>query len=251
MAVILFRIQIIRMLNIQSLKSELDWFNQRLQDGGPVYTETNLDHFIVEPWNALSSLLIVLPAIYWMFRVRKEFRDYKFLMYCIPLMILGGSGSTLFHAFRTSTFFLVMDVLPTAILTLSITIYFWIKVLPKWWYLFYIIVPSILLRFWIFSSDDLPEFLAINLSYVMTGLLIGIPLLLIQLKTKFYKIIQVLTVILLFSGAIFFRGMDAQQINILPMGTHFLWHALTGFGAYFILYYLYYFRKKELDLREI
>lgn len=235
------------MLIYQSLHLLSEWYNRRLQDGGPIYTETNIGQFIVEPWNALSSILIVLPAIYWLFRIGKDFRDYKFLIYCIPLMILGGTGSTLFHAFRASSFFLVMDILPTAILTLSITIYFWIKVFKHWWYILFIILPTIILRFWIFSFANLTEFMAINLSYIMTGILIGLPLIFIQIKSRFYKITEVIMAILLFSGAIVFRGLDSKEITFLPMGTHFLWHALTGFGAYFILSYLYSFRTRELE----
>ncbi|MCF8368079.1 MAG: hypothetical protein K9G76_03495 [Bacteroidales bacterium] len=139
-----------------------------------------------------------------------------------------------------------MDILPTAILTLSITIYFWIKVFPKWWYMFFVIVPTVLLRFWLFASANLSEFMAINLSYTITGILIGLPLLIIQVKTKFYKITEVLVAIVLFIAAILFRGMDAKDIHLLPMGTHFLWHAFTGFGAWFLLAYLFHFREREL-----
>ena len=232
------------MFKIHIFHSETDWFNQRLGDGGPVYTETNPDHFIVEPWNAISSLLIVIPALFWLLTIRKEPGNFKFLFYCIPLMILGGLGSTLFHAFRNSRVFLLLDILPTAILTLSLMIYFWLKVFKRWWYVFFVITASIVIRYLFFVR--LPDFMAINISYIMTGILIGLPLLIVQVKTKFYKIGEVIAAILLFIIAILFRSMDSQQINFLPMGTHFLWHALTGFGAYFILSYLYSFRKFEI-----
>lgn len=235
------------MLINQSLQIGSEWFNQQLRDGGPVYTETHAGQFIVEPWNALSSLFIILPAIYWLFQIGSEYRNYKFLIFCIPLMILGGSGSTLFHAFRTSRFFLILDILPTAILTLAIAIYFWIKVFNKWWHILFIIIPSIILRYWIFTSDYFHEFMAINLAYITTGTLIGLPLLILLVKTKFYKVAEVIAAIILFIGAIMFREMDSRPINFLPMGTHFLWHTLTGFGAYFILSYLYHFRKRELE----
>jgi hemolysin III len=239
------------MINNQSLQSKADWYNQRLQDGGPIYTETDLNQFIVEPWNAISSLLIVIPAIYWLWRVRNEYKNYWFLICCAPLMILGGTGSTLFHAFRESRFFLIMDVLPTALLTLSITIYFWIKLLKKWGYVFLIIIPSMLVRYWIFTSEKLSEFMVINLSYIITGTLIGLPLLLILIKMKFYKFRQVVLAISFFILAIVFRGMDSKEIEFLPMGTHFLWHAFTGFGAYFILSFLYYFQKSDFSRSSI
>ena len=226
------------------LQDQPDWFNQRLSDGGPVYTETDPSQFIVEPWNAASSLLIVLPAIYWLVVIRKEWRNYKFMLYAIPLMILGGTGSTLFHAFRASRFFLFMDFLPTAILTLSLSIYFWVKVLKKWWYVFFIIIPTFALRFLLFGR--LPSHMAINVSYTLTGILIGLPLVILLFKTNFYKVSYVIVTILLFIAAIVFRELDSRDIG-LQMGTHFLWHAFTGVGAWFVLAYLFEFRNRELN----
>lgn len=233
------------MLSSHNIQSDSDWYNQRLPDGGPLYTETNLDHFFVEPWNALSSLLIVIPALYWLYKVRNEFRNYKFLVYCIPLIILGGTGSTLFHAFRASKIFLIMDVLPTAILTLSFMIYFWLKVFKRWWYIFLIIAASVGIRFLFF--DRLPEFMAINISYTITGVLVGLPLIIIQKRTKYYRLSDVLLTIIFFILAIVFRELDSREIFFFPIGTHFLWHAFSGVGAYFILSYLYRYRTKELS----
>ncbi|MCB0807367.1 MAG: hypothetical protein KDC05_16360 [Bacteroidales bacterium] len=229
-----------------SPQDQPNWYDHRLTDGGPIYTETHPGQLIVEPWNALSSLLIVLPAVYWYFVIRKDWRNYKFMLYAIPLMILGGTGSTLFHAFRISRFFLFMDFVPTAILTLSLSIYFWIKVLKRWWYIFFIIIPTFFIRFFMFGQ--LPSHTAINVSYIMTGILIGLPLLILLFKIKFFKVHYVIYTILLFIAAIIFRELDAYQIGFLPMGTHFLWHAFTGVGAWFILAYLYAFRNRELSI---
>ncbi len=225
-----------------------DWYNHSLSDGGPIYTETNPDHLIVEPWNAFSSLMIVIPAIVWLIRIRGQFKDYKFLVYAIPLMVLGGTGSTLFHAFRVSRFFLFMDVLPTAILTLSLSIYFWIKVFKRWWYVFFVIIISFAIRFLLFGK--VPSHTAINISYAITGIITALPLLIILFKTRFYKLNYVLLTISFFSMALVFRELDTYSISFLPMGTHFLWHAFTGVGAYYILAYLFAFRYQELQSKK-
>lgn len=230
----------------EHLHNSPDWYNQRLQDGGPVYKETDLEYLIVEPWNAVSSLMIVLPAVYWLFRIGRDYKDYTFMLYAIPLIIMGGTGSTLFHAFRASRFFLFMDFLPTAILTVSLTIYFWVKVFNRWWYVFFIIIPSILVRFYLFSYVELSEFMAINVSYTLTGILVGLPLLILLFRSRYQNLHFVLLTILFFIAAILFREMDSRDFQFLPMGTHFLWHTLTGFGTYFILAYLYYFRRSEI-----
>ncbi|MBC8485441.1 MAG: ceramidase domain-containing protein [Bacteroidetes bacterium] len=225
-------------------QSQSDWYNQRLPDNGPVYTETNTDNLIVEPWNAVSSLLIIIPAIYWMLRIRKDFGNFKFLFYCIFLMFICGTGSTLYHALRASKFFLYMDILPAATITLSISIYFWIKVFKKWWYVLFVIIPSLFTRSLFFRY--LPQHTAINVSYAISGIITALPLVIILFKTGFYKVNYVIITIVLFILALIFREIDATQISFLPMGTHFLWHVFSGFGAYYILAYLYHFRKREI-----
>lgn len=235
----------------ESIHETPDWFNQRLHDGGPVYMETDLSQVIVEPWNAVSSLLIVLPALYWLLRIGSDYRKYKFLLFAIPLMILGGSGSTLFHAFRASRLFLFMDFMPSAILTIALTVYFWIKIFKRWWYIFFIVLLSVGTRYLLFSLFKPNPFMAINISYTITGVLIGLPVLLLLRKTKFYRWGDVVLTIVFFIAAIVFREMDAREIAFLPMGTHFLWHAFTGLGGFFILSYLYHFRVRELGLPDM
>lgn len=212
-------------------------------DGGPVYTEFNPEYIIVEPWNAFSSILILLPAVYWAYKLRGQFANHLFLAFCIPLLFLGGLGSTLFHAFRASPFFLYMDVVPTAVLTLAISVYFWIKVLPKWWQIFGIIVPAIGVRFSAFYW--LSPHSAVNLSYAITGILLFTPIVLLLRKIHFRYAGIIGGSIVLFVLALMFREMDAWNDQLLPMGTHFIWHILTGLGGFFLAEFLYRFRKLE------
>lgn len=227
------------------IKEEIpDWYNQRLPDGGPVYAETNLDQFIVEPWNAFSSLLIIIPAMYWLYRITGSLSHYRFLLYAIILVVLGGLGSGLFHAFRVSPVFLVMDIAPSALLTLSISIYLWLKIFRKWWYVLFVIIPAFLVRglFW----GNLPQHIAINVSYFTTGVIVALPLLIILIKTNFRYTITVAGAIIPFMLALLFRQLDANNISFLPMGTHFLWHLFSAVGAYFVLKYLYILREINL-----
>ncbi len=188
--------------------SARDWYNHSLSDGGPIYTETNPDHWIVEPWNAISSLMIVIPAIIWLFKIRGQFKDYRFLIFAIPLMVLGGTGSTLFHAFRVSQFFLFMDVLPTAILTLSLSIYFWVKVFKRWWYVFFVIIISFAFRFLLFGK--LPSHAAINISYAITGVITGLPLLFLLLTHGFTRSFM-------FSAVFLLLAWHLHSENLMPI----------------------------------
>lgn len=214
------------------------WFNQRLPDGGPRYAEYHPNLIIVEPWNAVSSMFMMLPAILFLFRYRHQLKQLRFLAFAIAMVFLGGLGSTLFHAFRMSPVFLMLDVIPSALLTLAIAIYFWFKVLPRRWMLLLIFVPVFGVRIVFFR--ELPQHLSINISYAISGLLVIVPLLMILYKTNFRHVFWVISMIAAFAIALLFRQLDAYPIAWIPQGTHFLWHLFTSAGSWFVLSYLHY-----------
>jgi hypothetical protein len=216
-----------------------------LPDGGPFYTETNTGHAIVEPWNALSSLAIVIPAVYWAIRIRKNIRDNLFIAFCIPLLALGGIGSTLFHAFRTSRFLLIMDWLPIVILSFAVSLYLWQKVTKRWWLTALIAVTGILIRYFLFRSATFSHHTAINIGYVISGAMIFIPALLVQARTGWFKAGILALSLALFGLALFFREADASGMFGLPMGTHFLWHIASGAGTLFLASYLYHISRQR------
>ena len=222
------------------LQESSQWFDQRMADGGPVYMETDPGRILVEPWNSLSSLLMLLPALYWLWKIRGEISNYGFMLFAIILVILGGLGSAFFHGFRVSLIFLLMDIVPSAILTLSLSIFLWLNVLRRWWHIFLILAPAFGIRFLFW--DGIPEHMAINLSYFITGVIIALPLLIILFKQQFRAWKIIFLAVLSFVIAIFFRQIDPVPITYLPMGSHFLWHSFSAVGAYFILNYLYIFQ---------
>jgi hypothetical protein len=222
----------------------------RLPDGGPVYHETDLDQFIVEPWNALSSLTFLIPVIYLLFRLRGRYREYPFLMYwAAPLMTIGGLGSAIYHAFRVSKFFLFMDVIPIALLTLSVSIYFWNKILPHWGYIVLIIGGSILIRFLAFGYLEGSP--AINLSYFITGLMIFLPAVIFLFKTDFYQIKDLIFSAIFLIAALFFRYADDWETQFFIAGTHWLWHIFTSAGAFSLAVYLIKIKNIKLNGRHI
>lgn len=214
-------------------------------DGGPFYAETDLSVLFSEPWNALSSLAIVIPAIYWAFRLKWDVRRYPFIFYCVPLLVLGGLGSTFFHAFRNSEYLLWMDVLPTALLTFSVGVYFWFKLIPSWWGTASIVIPSTLLRYSMYSI--FPEDLAVNISYFISGTIIFFPIIFYLVRTGFEKVRDIFLSVFFLVLSLMFREMDLRVVDILPMGSHFLWHIFSGVGAYFLAKYLFHIRQKELE----
>jgi len=213
-------------------------------DGGPIYAETDLSALISEPWNAISSLAILLPAVYWAIRLKGDIRNYTFMYYCMPLLFLGGLGSTLFHAFRASHWLLLMDVLPTALLTLSVSIYFWIKVMRKIWLVPLVFLPVFGFRLAIIHS--FPGVDTVNVGYLITGIMIFLPLIFYLFQSAFRYWTDIIFSVLLLILSLVFRERDHALTTWLPMGSHFLWHILSGIGAYFLGQYLYKLRRYEM-----
>ena len=220
-------------------KTNPEWlkYYSTLPDGGPLYTETDLSHFIVEPWNAISSLAFLIPAIYWFFRLYKQPKENWFLLYCSFLILVGGLGSTLFHAFRANKFFIVMDFLPMAIATFSLAIFFWYKLLKKWYLVLAIVPPSFAMRYFIFNN--LGHHNSINASYFLSGTLFFLPLLLILVRLKFKYWGYAFAGLLSFAIALFFRQIDAWDPPVISIGTHFLWHLAGAAGCHFLAAYVY------------
>lgn len=215
-----------------------------LPDGAGFYAETNPDFFVMEPYNAVSSLAFLLPVIYFMIKLRGRYREYGFLTYCMPLLFIGGLGSTLFHAFRISPIFLIMDFLPIAILTLSVSIYFWIKVLRQKWLVFILIPLFVVMRLSVFNYF-VSDTMALNISYFITGVMIFVPGLMYLHKTQYRHSTKLVWAVVLFMLALFFRRFDFEGMVLLPMGTHWLWHISCAAGAFMLGEYLY--RVRELD----
>lgn len=213
-------------------------------DGGPVYAETDLNAYISEPWNAISSIAIVLPVVYWAFKLKWNFRDYPFLFFLMPLLFLGGTGSTLYHAFRSSSLLLWMDVLPTAVVTLAVGIYFWNKILSRKWQVACVVVPFTFMRFLVVHQLD--GSLATNINYFLTGFLIFFPIIFYLERNKFKHIYSILLSVIFLSISLIFRRIDHNVADFIPMGSHFLWHIFSGFGAYYLAEYLYYIRRDKL-----
>ncbi|AHM60007.1 hypothetical protein D770_08720 [Flammeovirgaceae bacterium 311] len=213
-------------------------------DGGPIYAETNLENTIVEPWNAVSSLAILLPAVYWAIRIRNNYRKYPFLTICLPFLFLGGLGSTIYHAFRSHRIWLLLDITPSAILTLLLSLFFWMKVLPRKWMAIPLLLVVFLLRMnvWrIFPSQN-----SINISYALSGIAFFVPILLFLARTRWQGIWSISLSIAFLLLSLLFRQIDQDAASVLPMGTHFLWHFFSGVGAYFLGLYLYQSRNRQI-----
>jgi len=226
-------------------------YSPSVTDRGPIYHEFHEDWFIKEPWNAISSLFFLIPVFYWIWKLKGRYKAYPMITCILPLLFLNGLGSTMYHAFRNSDFWLMLDFLPALIMMLTLGVYFWSRVTGSWkkgWLIVPIVIGlQITVRI---GFQDAGGYIA-NIMYTLSGLsLIGIPVFIILSKTNWYKAYLILLTATFLVGAVVFRSLDWPSENplphILPQGTHFLWHIVSAFAVFSLGWYLYYLRDTKV-----
>ena len=217
---------------------------QKLADGAGFYAETNLNYIIVEPWNAISSLTFLIPVFYWLNKLRGRYRDFPFLTFCMPLLFMGGLGSTFFHAFRYSRILLLMDVLPILILTLSLSIYFWYKVLNDWKWVLLIVIVFFSLQLGLIYYTPNRQY-AINIAYFIRGIFMFLPAALLLRNISIQQAYMLWLAIGCFILALFFRYFDKNAADLMYMGSHWLWHVSTAIGSFYLAEFLYIIANKD------
>lgn len=222
-------------------------------DNGPYYHEFHPEGFLLEPWNAISSLAFFIPIIYWIFRLKGEYAKHPIIVSILPFLFLNGLGSTLYHAFRSSQFFLYLDWMPASILSFLLAAFFWTYIWKKWYWGVLTVVAInglsvTVIR--IFSGYPNFEQFAPNIGYFFVGCSIFVPILIQLYRNKLrYAYLIGLSVVFL-SLSLLFRSLDYPTPNPfpwLPQGTHFLWHIFSSFAVFSLGYYLYYVKRLEIN----
>lgn len=214
-----------------------------IPDGGPIYAETNLENIFVEPWNAISSLVYLIPAIFCFYWIRKRYRFYSFLTLSAILLVMGGIGSTMYHAFRSSPFFLALDVLPIQGLTLLIIIYFWSKLIKS--KLMGLFLIALFVGFKVLLHYTTEGSFKTNMAYLINGIMLFLPILIYMFSTRFYKGGYIVASIFFFAISLYCRHADLTSVQYMTMGSHWLWHVFSAVGSGFLGYYLYTVRSAD------
>jgi hypothetical protein len=222
---------------------ELIHRKQQIFDQGPMYNEFVHDALIHEPWNAYSSLCFFIPVIFWLIYLRGKYRTYGIITALLPLLFLNGLGSTLFHAFRASNWFLLLDWLPAALMTLILSIYFWHRITHKVWKAIGLVLGFYALAFTMVKVLSQQTGLSgPSIGYFFTGAAFLVPVI-IDLKRNQWKHAGLYLLSLLFLVlALLFRILDYPTPNPfawLPQGTHFLWHVTSSLAVFTLGFYIY------------
>ena len=221
-----------------SEETQPDLLNARGPDGGPLYTETDLNAPIVEPWNTASAALFVLIAAWWMWRLRGRFSKYPFLTGCLPILLVGGIGGTVYHATRSAKAWFLMDVIPIAILAMAAAVYIWVRLRPQLWLALLAITLTLALQCLRFLQG-LDRQWMINISYGSLAGLVLLPIGIALVRTRFRDAGWVGTALACFVIAWFCRIADAGRPEFFPMGTHWLWHTFGALATASLTEYFY------------
>ena len=236
-----------------------DWLlvtRDRLPDWGPAYTETPANPYapdaplIAEPWNTVTASFFVVIALAWAWRLRGRYRDYPFLTACLPILLAGGIGGTLFHGTRVSPVYFLLDVVPISLLGLAGSLFIAFRLWGRrvWWAFlpgvasFYLLINIVFLK----VVGPTGSTLRINLSYASLAAVILAPIAISLGYTRFRHGGWVVAGVVSFGIAWVFRLVDRDVAPTLPMGSHWLWHT---FGAVATAMMIQYFYKVEGERR--
>jgi hypothetical protein len=226
------------------LFADVDLLNTRLPDNGPRYAETDLTRFIREPFNAVTALAFVAIVVVWLVRLRGRYRQHPFLMTCLPILLAGGIGGTLYHGLRRWPAMLALDVVPIVLLVVAGSIYLCIRLWPKRWPIVVACMPLTFLPIPAADALHLKMHTAIIIHYMMLATLILVPVALTLIRTRFRHANLIWLTLTFFGLAILCRYLDPFSAAVLPMGTHWLWH-LGGAATTAVLSEYFYRLERE------
>lgn len=236
----------------------------RMGDGGPRYTETPADPTApgapipAEPWNTITASFFILIAVWWAWRLRGRYRQYPFLVGCMPILLAGGIGGTLYHGLRTSKFYFYLDIIPISTLGIAGSVFLALKAWQRrgWLYLAVALAAYVALSGLLFKViAPLPIWnrlsirggtVAVNVSYASLAIVVIIPLAGMLIRTRFRHIGWVAAGLASFGIGWFFRLVDERIGPYLAMGSHWLWHT---FGALATAFLIEYFYRVERDVK--
>lgn len=223
-------------------------------DYGPIYAETDLSRFPVEPWNTFSNLIFLLIFIYFSRRSRINFLKHPLLVVSLPILLTGFIGGTVYHATRSDPLWLKMDWMPIFILCLLAAFDFWYKVTSgRLWLAAALIVGMFVATRTIFLALPIGGALRISVLYSSLAVFLLLPAFLLALKVRSRDLwYRLLGSALLFAIAINFRVLDrGLGADIMPMGTHFLWHIFGGLSVFCLMdFVLLYDERTRLNENE-
>jgi len=209
-------------------------------DSGPLYKETLMGRWPVEPWNTWSTLAFLALVLYWFFKIRKNWRQHKMIMVCVILVGIGFVGGFLYHSFRNSIWWLMIDWVPVLLTANVVALFYWKQIVERWWLAVICTYAPLLLSIPLRKATAFDSTMHMVVGYSAVFLAVIFPLIFFSWKTRCKNIIYMLVGIVAITAAILLRTYDNHaMLAVFPMGTHFLWHTLGAFTCHMLMLYTY------------
>lgn len=214
--------------------------SQRLADMGPRYAETDLAHIPVEPWATWTNLIFLFVIVYWVRRLRGQYRRHLILTLALPLLAVGWIGGTVYHATRSHVFWTLLDWIPIVLLVLLAAVWLWRRLLPH----VGLAVVATLLPLLITAALVRPLAnsgpAGITASYALISTSVIIPAVWNAARCGRCARAWLAVVFLCFVVALAFRVLDAPLAQAgWPHGSHYLWHLAGGLATFCMFRFLF------------
>ncbi len=213
-------------------------------DFGPIYIETDLSRFPVEPWNTVSNGIFLIVLLVFGWKTRLQWQSHPLLVGGLPILGVGFVGGTVYHATRSHSLWLILDFVPIFVLTIAAALHLWKGVLGSYVRATLAILATTIAPRAIAATLALPFHYQISVGYAGLALAILIPAFLQCRRDHGQGAPLLISATISFVAAVLFRSIDRVGVILLPMGTHFLWHLLGGTSVWCLMEYLF-----RLDLR--
>lgn len=210
-------------------------------DRGPIYLETEMGRFPVEPWNTASNLLFLALILYWASRLRRDgIGPHRFIAGALPVLFVGWVGGTVYHATRSANIWLFLDFGPIALLVMATAVFFWRRIGLAWLWVPVVVLGPFATVMGTVSALGLPDSTRPFIGYPVMALSLLLPVLWSLAREGWADLFLVLGALAVFALAVLFRTLDGRLfIDLLPMGTHWLWHSLGAVAVQLLITYIW------------
>ena len=207
-------------------------------DNGPIYLETVMGRFPVEPWNTFSNLLFLALIVFWFLRIRHDARDHMFIALSLPVLLLGYVGGTVFHATRSHNIWLALDFGPIAFLMLAVATFFWRRQAVSWFLApLFVIVPIVLAGL---ALSQMGQRAGPQWGYPIMVFIMLLPVARYLMRTGWKGAGLIGASLAVFALAAWLRSIDGSAlVGLLPMGTHWLWHSFGAVAVHLLILYIH------------
>ncbi len=198
---------------------------------GPIYCETPsiVTGFPAEPTNTISNIAVVLGLLAFVHVARKAPRSWD--LYLLSFFLLAvGIGSTLWHGLR-QPWALTLDFVPGLLFFLALAL-LWARRVYSW-----LGAGAFFVAF--FAAVFAAMYFGVRLLHVpffvpLAPVVITFSTVLIVKTARLSREAAWMAAgsVALALVALTFRSIDLKTCDVIPFGTHFLWHICLASAAY-------------------